>query len=82
MTEALQSEFEAVEPALQELARNLGQPPEEVLRSAIEAKKREWAHSKLDEAIDEARGSEFREVNLGTWADERQAEMLKRHDLK
>lgn len=82
MTTALQSEFKAIEPALEELARNLGQSPEEVLRSAIEAKKKEWALRKLDEAVAEAKESGFREVNLDTWAEIRQAEMLERHGLK
>lgn len=70
MTAALQSELKAVEPALEELARNLGQSPEEVLRSAIEAKKKEWALGKLDEAVAEARASGFTPYNPETFLDE------------
>lgn len=80
MTTSLQSELDAVEPALNELARNLGQAPEKVLRDAIEAKRKEWALQQLEDAVAEAKASGAAEVpDIDTYFEEKKVALRERH---
>ena len=70
MTATLEAEFKSIEPALLELASNLNLSPEEVLRSAIESKKREWALKEVDALVANAEKSGFTSYNPNTFLDE------------
>lgn len=80
ITAALQSELEAVEPALTDLAQKLGQSPETILREAVEAKKKEWAMKKLDQAVAEAEASGFSPYTPGKLVEEVRERVMKRRE--
>ena len=79
--DALHSVVEEISPQISELAEKLGQSPADFLREVVEREhKKQWALSKLDEAVEEAEESALQSIeDTKKWAEDVKARGRARH---